>query len=228
SLSLSQHSSPSQSDQEQNIVQKLSTAVNDSILPQQFARVKLYNHREPVKNVQRNTKDMHFLGGESPRQPKAEQFLRAVPPLRQECVLLGAEPKPQLRPCFSPLIGAEVHGTVDGAFDSGYLMTANVNGQILRGVLFTPGPAVASPRPAINSQGLTCATAIFQHSPSPHAIPVHVRPPRQPISGVLPECGHHLKQSPQVQVVKAQPVKFKGDMQDVVLTLGGPGGGGLS
>lgn len=165
-------------------------------------------------------------------------------------------------------IGAEVHGTVDGAFDSGYLMTANVNGQILRGVLFSPvrlflhilmtnecemeidisimvvylnffllmtllrynhqGPAVAAPRPAINSQGLTCATAIFQHSPSPHAIPVHVRPPRQPISGVLPEYGHHLKQTPQVQVVKAQPVKFKGDMQDVVLTLGGPGGGGLS
>lgn len=31
-----------------------------------------------------------------------------------------------------------MHGTVDGAFDSGYLMTANVNGQILRGVLFTP------------------------------------------------------------------------------------------
>lgn len=35
-------------------------------------------------------------------------------------------------------IGAEVRGTVDGAFDSGYLMTANVNGQLFRGVLFAP------------------------------------------------------------------------------------------
>lgn len=35
-------------------------------------------------------------------------------------------------------MGAEVRGTVDGAFDSGYLMTAVVNGQIFRGVLFSP------------------------------------------------------------------------------------------
>lgn len=35
-------------------------------------------------------------------------------------------------------IGAEVRGTVDGAFDSGYLMTANVDGQLFRGVLFAP------------------------------------------------------------------------------------------
>jgi hypothetical protein len=35
-------------------------------------------------------------------------------------------------------IGAEVHGTVDGAFDSGYLVTAVVNGQLFRGVLFAP------------------------------------------------------------------------------------------
>jgi hypothetical protein len=35
-------------------------------------------------------------------------------------------------------IGAEVHGTIDGAFDSGYLMTAVVNGQLFRGVLFAP------------------------------------------------------------------------------------------
>jgi hypothetical protein len=35
-------------------------------------------------------------------------------------------------------IGAEVQGTIDGAFDSGYLMTAVVNGQLFRGVLFAP------------------------------------------------------------------------------------------
>jgi hypothetical protein len=35
-------------------------------------------------------------------------------------------------------IGTEVHGTIDGTFDSGYLMTAVVNGQLFRGVLFAP------------------------------------------------------------------------------------------
>lgn len=39
---------------------------------------------------------------------------------------------------FFPQIGAEVHGKVDGAFDSGFLMTATVNGRIFRGVLFPP------------------------------------------------------------------------------------------
>lgn len=31
-----------------------------------------------------------------------------------------------------------MHGKVDGAFDSGYLMTAVVNGRTFRGVLFPP------------------------------------------------------------------------------------------
>jgi len=35
-------------------------------------------------------------------------------------------------------IGAEVRGKVDGAFDSGLLMTAVVNGRVFRGVLFAP------------------------------------------------------------------------------------------
>ncbi|XP_024526573.1 rab9 effector protein with kelch motifs-like isoform X2 [Selaginella moellendorffii] len=34
-------------------------------------------------------------------------------------------------------IGSEVHGVVDAMFDSGYLMTTHLNGQVLRGVLFS-------------------------------------------------------------------------------------------
>ncbi|KAJ7527897.1 hypothetical protein O6H91_16G075100 [Diphasiastrum complanatum] len=34
------------------------------------------------------------------------------------------------------LVGAEVQGMIDGAFETGYLMTAQMNGQVLRGVLF--------------------------------------------------------------------------------------------
>ncbi|RZC56291.1 hypothetical protein C5167_015137 [Papaver somniferum] len=39
-------------------------------------------------------------------------------------------------------------GKVDGAFDSGCLMTANVNGKILRGILFAPGNGFV-PRDAV-------------------------------------------------------------------------------
>lgn len=39
---------------------------------------------------------------------------------------------------FLMQIGAEVCGKIDGAFDSGYLVTATVNGKIFRGVLFPP------------------------------------------------------------------------------------------
>jgi hypothetical protein len=35
-------------------------------------------------------------------------------------------------------VGADVRGVVDAAFDSGYLMTAQVNGRLFRGLLFSP------------------------------------------------------------------------------------------
>ncbi|XP_010938233.1 uncharacterized protein [Elaeis guineensis] len=226
SLSLSQHSSPSQSDQEQNTLHKLSSSTNDSIsASQQFVPFKLHHRREPVNGIQRTTSDVHFLGAESPRQPKTTQFLHSVPLARQEVQFLAVDQNPQLRPAFLPLIGAEVHGTVDGAFDSGYLMTAYVNGQMLRGVLFAPGPGVTAPSPAINSQGLTGSTAVTQHcSAPPHAIPIHFRPRSQAATFVLPERGHHMRQARQLQVVKAQPSKSNNDLHGVVLTLGGPGG----
>ncbi|XP_042438308.1 acyl-CoA-binding domain-containing protein 5-like isoform X2 [Zingiber officinale] len=222
SLSLSQHSSPSQSDQEQNI-QKLPTSATGSILHAQLvAHMQPYNQTEAVKMIHRNGQETHFLGSnEALRQLKTKQFLRSALPPRQECPTQGAEQKSQLRPLFAPLIGAEVRGTVDGAFDSGYLMTANVNGQLFRGVLFAPVPVVAAPRPAINSQGMACSATVFQHPSAPHAIPIHARPPRQAMACGLPDCSLAMKQ---VKAVNAQPMKTKNDLQDVVLTLGGPGG----
>ncbi|KAJ6847204.1 rab9 effector protein with kelch motifs-like [Iris pallida] len=217
SLSLSQHSSPSQSDQEQNTAQKLTAPVKDSILPsQQFVHHKL--HR-------RTSQELHLMGGESPRRAKTEQFLRVVPPSRPEVQFLAADLKMQMKPTAPHLIGAEVRGTVDGAFDSGYLMTANVNGQILRGVLFAPGPGIGIPRPPVLPQNPArgSPTAVCQqYSSPPHAIPIHVRPPPNLSSS---ECGHHTRQAHQVQVVKSQPTRLNSDLQGVVLTLGGPGGG---
>ncbi|XP_020572871.1 rab9 effector protein with kelch motifs-like isoform X2 [Phalaenopsis equestris] len=188
SLSISQHSSPSQSDQEQNTVQRLSSS----------------------------NKGQKIL-------PKTEQFLRAVIPPQHEMQLLASDQKlPPVRQAIPHLIGAEVYGTVDGSFDSGYLMTANVKGQIFRGVLFAPGPSVV----AVPRQLPQSPASVPQQSTAPapaQSIPKHVRPPQQ-TSFLLKEGGHHVRRPNPVQVMKAQPpARLKSDLQGVVLTLGGPG-----
>ena len=42
-------------------------------------------------------------------------------------------------------VGREVNGIVDGVFDAGYMLTALVNGQPYRGVLFTPVNSLPPP-----------------------------------------------------------------------------------
>jgi hypothetical protein len=158
SLSLSQHSSPSQSDQEQNAAQKLSGSPRGSI-----------SGLQPFVRLNSNGSLRTTGGGMSARPLKTDQFIRNIAPQqRHEMQFLTAEPKQHLRPSgpslvclflfhntslcchiimfLTPIlswlfylqIGAEVQGTIDGAFDSGYLMTAVVNGQLFRGVLFAP------------------------------------------------------------------------------------------
>ncbi|KAF0921213.1 hypothetical protein E2562_039319 [Oryza meyeriana var. granulata] len=219
SLSLSQHSSPSQSDQEQNGAQKLSASPNGSISAlQPFVRL--------------NTNGtLRATGGVSSRTLKTDQFLRTIAPQqRHEVQFLTAEPKPHHRPPTPPLIGAEVHGTIDGAFDSGYLMTAVVNGQVFRGVLFAPGPGVTAPRPTVHHPILT-SSAIPPQQQRPvlaHAIPVHARPVPQATGFVLPDCSHHARQAfpaAGAKIIKSEPERSSSDLHDVVLTLGGPGAG---
>jgi Rab9 effector protein with kelch motifs len=153
-------------------------------------------------------------------------------------------------------IGAEVHGTIDGTFDSGYLMTAVVNGQLFRGVLFAPvsksirkqstdypgfelvldvshfgfssqGPGVTVPRPTAHHQILTSSTVPPQQHPLlAHAIPVHARPVPQVTGFVLPDCAHLARQGFPAKAVKSEPERGSSDLHDVVLTLGGPGGAG--
>ncbi|XP_015688232.1 rab9 effector protein with kelch motifs-like isoform X3 [Oryza brachyantha] len=220
SLSLSQHSSPSQSDQEQNGSQKLSSSPNGSISAlQPFVRL--------------NTNGtLRATGGVSPRTLKTDQFLRTIAPQqRHEVQFLAAEPKPHHRPPTPPLIGAEVHGTIDGAFDSGYLMTAVVNGQLFRGVLFAPGPGVTAPRPTMHHPILTSSAIPPQHQRPvlAHAIPVHARPVPQATGFVLPDCSHHARQAfpaaATAKIIKSEPERGSSDLHDVVLTLGGPGAG---
>ncbi|KAI0528912.1 hypothetical protein KFK09_001456 [Dendrobium nobile] len=217
SLSLSQHSSPSQSDQEQNTSQKLSSCnKGHKILP-------LQPHFAHFKWKERACQDAHGVSREAGRKTKTEQFLCAVVPPKHEMQFLTSDQKlPPVRPAIPPLFGAEVHGTVDGAFDSGYLMTANVKGQIFRGVLFAPGPSVLTvPRQQTHSQ--SPATAPQQSTAPAQSIPIHVRPP-QKTSFLFQEGGHHAGHPNPVHVMKAQPARLNSDLQGVVLSLGGPGG----
>ncbi|XP_077239930.1 uncharacterized protein LOC143880838 isoform X2 [Tasmannia lanceolata] len=218
SLSLSQHSSPSQSDQEQTTVQKLpSTASESIIVPQPFGLFKqqtqcqsktILNYPMDQRNIiQRTGQDFNFMDSEFHRHPKTEQFRQGIqyPPVDQ---------KLSQRPAVPPLIGADVHGTVDGAFDSGYLMTANVNGQTLRGVLFTAGPGVFTRAAALaQNPTLTSPVSITQPYSNPnhnHGNPAFVRPHRPPAVRATPSL--------------ANPTGVSSDLQGVVLTLGGPGG----
>ncbi|KAJ4955110.1 hypothetical protein NE237_011893 [Protea cynaroides] len=247
SLSLSQHSSPSQSDQEQNPVQKLSISAPDSILaPHSFGLFKqrsqnvsscqhdnIENNQVDQRNcVTRSPQGLHFMRRERQRQLKPEapgQFLHLVPTGREGVPCQAAEQKPL--ETMQTLIGAEIRGKVDGAFDSGYLMTVNVNGMILRGVLFTPGPGIAS-RGAIHPQNpssLTCPINVAQpYLNSNFTGPACVRN-QQLMTFPTPEPGHHIRQT-QPSPVRAKPSmgkasKLDTDLQGVVLTLGGPGSG---
>ncbi|XP_037412729.1 acyl-CoA-binding domain-containing protein 4-like isoform X1 [Triticum dicoccoides] len=206
SLSLSQYSSPSQSekDQEQNGAQMITGSPNGLISSAMQPLVRLN------ANGSRRTS-----GG-----IKTDQFLRGIAPQqRHEMQFLTAEPK-QHRPSGPPLIGAEVHGTVDGAFDSGYLVTAVVSGQLFRGVLFAPGPGVTAP--VMQHQILNSSAIPPQHQ---HAFPVHARPLPQATGFVRPDYSHHARRGFPARVVKSEPERSGSDLHHVVLTLGGPGRG---
>ncbi|MQM08219.1 hypothetical protein Taro_041075 [Colocasia esculenta] len=278
SLSLSQQSSPSQSDQEQNNAHKLTSPASASCQCHMPFKLHHQIHHYRLNNVtdhhleHRNHHDLHTLHCESGRQVKTEQLLPTVQPGRQGVQFLAADQKPQLRPgapllvkpfstvakfnqdllvpaisspsyhagilvlflflppnLFPLQIGAEVHGTVDGAFDSGYLMTANIYGQIFRGVLFAPGAGFVVPRPApVRPPSPTMATpiAIAQLSSSPtHVIPIQLRPLQQPAPSILAESGHRACQVQPPPATKASPAKLNNDLQGLALTLGGSGGG---
>ncbi|KAJ3691076.1 hypothetical protein LUZ61_020240 [Rhynchospora tenuis] len=217
SLTISQRSSPSQSDQEPNNLCKLSTSPNGSTLSGAHMFIPMKRHQDKgIANGPKNAeqKSPPFLNSECPKlcMKRQEQFLQV-------------DHKPLLRPCGSHLIGAEVHGTVDGAFDSGYLMTAIVNGQIFRGVLFAPGPGITAPRPTVHPQVLTTSALSPHHCP---AVPVHIRPPLHSTNAtsVVPNWGHQFTRQPHAsQVLRAKSERINSDLKDVVLTLGGPGCG---
>ncbi|CAN1784467.1 RING finger protein B, partial [Linum perenne] len=128
SLSLSQHSSsPSQSDQEQTPLKK---QASDSSLASLFQQL----NPQPA--------------GSTRGTPYNAQMVR------EQLLLQHHKQAVQQKPNEQNLIGAEVRGRVDGLFDSGLLMTANVNGRILRGVLFPAAPMVGIEGSPLSSPSL--------------------------------------------------------------------------
>ncbi|OWM72426.1 hypothetical protein CDL15_Pgr018311 [Punica granatum] len=205
SLSLSQNSSPSLSDPEQTPVTKAAEP----------AKGLAGFHFLKQLNQSRGNEPSSFNASNG--QKEFRKCVRRTPPG------LRCDPK-QMHPEMLPvqnLIGADVCGKVDGAFDSGYLVTASVNGRIFRGVLFAPGPASIS-------RGAVPVRHPSHHVPqipAPHSFPnpSPVNPFIKRSSEVMsPERGQISSSRPARAVMEP---KHRNDLQGVVLTLGGPGSG---
>ncbi|XP_059654395.1 uncharacterized protein LOC132301134 [Cornus florida] len=232
SLSLSQHSSPSQSDQEQKTpVKKATRLVTTSQVFRLLQKNQTPSNFQSSNVVRRTSQDLHVLG-EHLNLPKSEQNRHIFHTGRHEEHCPAPEQKYLEAGPFHNLIGAEIRGKVDGAFDSGYLMTATVDGKIFRGVLFAPGPEVVS-RSAIVSQNppsLTSHMAIAQpHHNMNHASPFgrHSQLPtlskREPVQGLRQAQGN--RPSPPIRGAPSlgRETKIKSDLQGVNLTLASPG-----
>ncbi|XP_054776787.1 acyl-CoA-binding domain-containing protein 4-like isoform X1 [Prosopis cineraria] len=152
SLSLSQHSSPTQSDREHNTAQKPNASTTDS---QRFLMFKPLNQIPTSSQHDNPSINPKVLKNSNQRNPQGFHYLK------QYHHVYDAEHSPMVRGPIQHLIGAEVRGRVDGAFDSGLLMTATVNGKIFRGVLFAPGTGTVSRRPSMEPSSWmhgACAT----------------------------------------------------------------------
>ncbi|KAI9081064.1 hypothetical protein K1719_037044 [Acacia pycnantha] len=196
SLSLSQHSSPTQSDQEHNPAQKLSGSTTDS---QRFLMFKRLN--QMPNNCQHESDCMNpkVPKNSNQRNPQGLQYLK------QRHHVHEAEHMPMVRGPIQHLIGAEVRGRVDGSFDSGLLMTATVNGKIFRGVLFAPGTGTVARGASVEGSGWVYQRGCQQGSGRSRADLCQVTQP-----------------SP---MMRARDEKMRSDLNGLALTLGGPASG---
>ncbi|KAG7021039.1 Rab9 effector protein with kelch motifs, partial [Cucurbita argyrosperma subsp. argyrosperma] len=215
SMSLSQHSSPSQSDQEQTPVRKVSDSVTSS------QGLQLLKHVNPS-----STNDPYSISRTQPEFKNAVQCTQNQPKTKQQPLLHVVRPVKE-HSLIRNMVGSEVRGRVDGAFDSGFLMTATVNGKPYRGVLFTPGPGVFSKASIVTESSSLPANTV----PSSN----HFEPSRtvqqRPLVPMLESAQSfkHAQLRPPVPIIKPSPsslpVKLRDDLQGVFLTLGGPGNG---
>nr|XP_027107964.1 uncharacterized protein LOC113727807 isoform X1 [Coffea arabica] len=234
SLSLSQSSSPSQSDQEQTPIKKC-TEVSPQVLPifKQYCATpaSLQSNHVPLNQpnpriiTPRTRQELHVFG-EHPDQSKLHN-LQAVN-FRKHELHFSADGQRSLEPGqFQNLIGAEVRGNVDGEFDSGYLMTATVNGRTFRGVLFAPGPYLV-PR-GVNLGQRPSSLRNQVNSSASHSSLGALRQSQQPTKQYAPEFQLAEVRRP-ISAVRSHPSSntepnLKSELHGVVLSLGGPGSG---
>ncbi|KAB5529148.1 hypothetical protein DKX38_019229 [Salix brachista] len=240
SLSLSQHSSPSQSDQEQfpahKSVDSLASCQGFNFFRQLNkiprncrADDAASNQKKPRTIIERTPYSLQI----SRENKRAEQYVHGglgrqgtpFPPMVHRPVEAGS---------IQNLVGAEVRGKVDGAFDSGLLMTATVDGKIFRGVLFAPAPCVAPGRPILAQNHASPGTRFRTVQQFPNSNHIEsLQPSHHPTTFSNPECGQSFRQARMTRtcpVTGAPPSsgkepKSRSDLQGVVLTLGGPASG---
>ncbi|KAK7397114.1 hypothetical protein VNO78_18281 [Psophocarpus tetragonolobus] len=225
-LSLSLHSSPYQSDQEQTTSQK-----TNALFPNTCQRDNDSNYKRTLKKIPFKTpQDLHFLQ----HQLKQEQFLD-VQEDRKKAQHQAAEQKSLMRGPIQHLIGAEVRGRVVGPFDSVSLSPAAVNGRVFRGIIYAPGAGVvskvASVRPNCSlTSSLPSSSQAFLNSNHVG----NLRASQQATICLHAEPCHNSLHTP---VALAFPImrgtsnvvskehKIRSDLQGLALTLGGPASG---
>ncbi|KAK4424527.1 Rho GTPase-activating protein gacHH [Sesamum alatum] len=240
SRSQSQQSSPSQSEHEPTHVKKSISCSYPSSRVHPLFRQKIFSpscyrlNNLPVnltnkKHAITRTSPEIYLSSEHPNQIKQEHAnVICADACRAQCK--AAESLSMGR----NLIGAEVLGQVDGAFDSGYLMTATVNGKVFRGVLFAPGPDVVSRGAVLGQQPAPFAhhTAV-NHANSGQRLAYPRHHSQQPTKMLTPQPCHSSEQT-QTQSRRSSPEnrsvlalgrhsRVNSELQGVVLTLASPG-----
>ncbi|XP_020552689.1 acyl-CoA-binding domain-containing protein 4-like isoform X4 [Sesamum indicum] len=239
SRSQSQQSSPSQSEHEPTHVKKSISCSYPSSRVHPLFRQKIFsptcyrlntlpvNQTNTKHGISRMSPDL-YLSSEHPNQIQHEHAnVICADACRAQCkaaesVSVGRN-----------LIGAEVRGQVDGAFDSGYLMTATVNGKVFRGVLFAPGPDVVSGGAVLGQQPSLFAHQIAVNHANSGQNVACPRLPQQPAKMLAPPPCHSSEQtqtesrrsSPENRALLAlgKDSRVNSELQGVVLTLASPG-----
>ncbi|MED6134457.1 hypothetical protein PIB30_037254 [Stylosanthes scabra] len=183
SLSLSQHSSPSQSDQEQTLGQRSNASVKQmNQIPTNCQYNNDLSNKKSMQGIcQGNPQNLHLVVHQAKQEQRHLMYF----------FTMGSNYK----------IGAEVQGQIDGAFDSGLLMTASVNGKIFRGVLFSPMQQVVK---VVETNRSLNTQPPFLNSNSNHSQQIMAR-------GTTPSSS----------IFKERRAS-RSDLEGLLLTLGGP------
>ncbi|CAM8945958.1 unnamed protein product [Rhodiola kirilowii] len=212
SVQLPEHSSSSHSDQEQAQSRK---KVHEPI---SHGFPMFSNRMQFTKNFEQH--EPRPISSNVRRVPRSSSFMEHRQPLTTQGQFLNAQQRFPDATSALNMVGSEVNGKIDAAFDSGYLMTAVVNGRIFRGVLFSPAPVVPL--------RLGQAPSVMPSS-IPVAVPIHCSngfgagysKPASPPVITRHYCPSAKGSSPPIN--KETAAKVRCDLEGIVLTLGGPG-----